>query len=177
MHTEMRNCGSRNIPCNYRVIVISLALAAGGCNHFLSNFAGRAPSVRGRWTGRLVSVTLTDTGGHPFEAAALAVEKRPALPKQYRAWEHTEAARVPLLVRTRTKPLLIVDPGRLPIGSRVEVAGTLLMETPNAPLRSGVRGGGIPLDRTTPSGERASGGPLIMLPAEGTAAIRAKGVR
>ena len=114
-------------------------LACGGCHRFLSQFAGPAPQVKGRWVGTVQTVTVQGGTVGSYPAVALAVESGPRLPpgEGHSRPGNQAGPRLPLLVRTRNMPLMILRPTDfdLPMETKVEVRGTILrafvgVETP-----------------------------------------------
>lgn len=98
------------------VILLALLLC-GGC---VLKDPAKVPHVDGRWTGRLESIKVYDRDGNVLDAAVLRIEKGTALPERWVA----EAPEGPILADYEEGRALSVS--GLPIGKRVEVAGTVL---------------------------------------------------
>ena len=116
----LRPASHMNRPTSF-LLVFCVGLASYGCIE-PSGFT-KVASIEGRWTGRVVAVTAVDARGNSIPAAALKLTAGPTWVLR----EDLGGGREPLLVQGPPKEYVLIDPGTLPVGRRVEVEGKTIV--------------------------------------------------
>lgn len=126
------------------LLVCVLPPLCTGCEAVKQAWLPRSPSATGTWTGRLASVTVRDSNGQEYPAAALDIETGPRVLRgagpELTVTVEPERDLV-LLWRGRG----IIDPDELnaPVGAKVRVSGRLSQGFPLKSLAAKGGTGGI----------------------------------
>lgn len=130
-------------------VLAALMLIWNGAGCRLPGGAAIGPHLQGRWTGRVVPVTVYDGFGTAYEAAALEViDGPPAYSKRLpgsnasflerirsRLGPGQGSGRIPLLVKEEGVPP-VIPVGELPVGKIVSVRGLMMVYSALAPRGS-----------------------------------------